>query len=157
MDVGSLTIRGKLTWDTSRSNVVLRAGFVMAEGQGVFELGTPDAPMLNPATIYIKNNGWEYKSPDGQSLGTRAFGSAWTNGTGPACRVHGRPLSRTWSLLVQNAEAGSNSLRVEGDVANPSGLAGGGQWRVGDRIGVAPTGMMGNRRGETFTITGLSS
>merc|ERR1740129_213901 len=157
MDVGSLTIRGKLTWDTRRSNLVLRAGFVVAEGQGEFELGRPDAPMLNPATVFIKNNNREYKSPAGQSLGTRVFGSAWTNGTGPKFRVHGRPLSHTWALLVQNAEAGSNSIRVDRDVANPSGLAGGGNWRVGDWIGIAPTGMMGNRYGETKEISSLSS
>merc|ERR1719189_2547434 len=153
MDVGSLTIEGTLTWDVASNNLELRAGFVVAEGAGAaFELGSPQSPMLNAATVYIKNNGMVH-----ESLGKRAFGTAFTSGasSGPSCRMHGRPLAHTSSLLIEDAQAGDRSLRVDRDVATEVGaLAGGGAWRVGDRVGLAQTGY-GNKDGHTLTITSL--
>lgn len=153
MDVGSLTIRGTFTWDVTAINLELRAGFVVAEGPvAAFELGSPQSPMLHTATIYIKDNGMV-----NEHLGKRAFGCAfiWGTSNGPSCRIHGRPLARTWSLLVEHAEAGSRRLRVEGDLTTAvASLAGGGGWRVGDRVGLAPTGY-GQKEGEVFTITAL--
>merc|ERR1719414_2304079 len=115
MDVGSLTIRGTFTWDVTSNNLELRAGFVVVEGPAAaFELGSPQSPMLNNAKIYIKD-GMEH------DLGKRTFACTFIRGTsnGPSCHIHGRPLIRTWTLLVENAEAGSRSLRVEGDLATP--------------------------------------
>ena len=119
---------------------------MVAEGQGAFELGTPQAPMLNSATIYISGS-------EHGSLGRGHFGTMYSigssGGPGPSCRVHGRPLRQTLFLLVETAEAGSTTIRVEGNVATAkSELPGGGNWQVGGLIGVAPTGFMQNRDGE---------
>merc|ERR1719203_1504966 len=134
----------------------LEAGFVLAEGQGAsFEVGTPQDPMIKTATIFI--SGGEHSRLGRGPFGT-LYSSVSSGGPGPSCRVHGRPLRQTWSLLVETVEAGSTAIRVEGDVATESSeLQGGGHWQVGGRIGVAPTGMMQNREGEDFTITSLTA
>jgi len=158
-DLGSLKIDGTLKWDLTKDDLTLKSGFIVAEGpEGTFEMGTPEDPMLNKATIYIKNNGKEHSS----RLGSRVFGVVYSVGSpagkAPSVKVHGRPLPKTWSLMVKNTEEGDNSIEIEGDVANAdSGIIDGGNWKVGDRIGIAPAGMMGERIGEAFNIKSLIS
>jgi hypothetical protein len=156
MDVGSLIVRGVLEWDTASDGLELKAGFVVAEN-GAIKIGTSLGPMLKRATIYIKNNGRTH------SLGKRIFGGMFdfsSRDGNPMVSVHGRPLARTWSLLVETTAIGATSIRVEGDlISRDPTLPGGGAWRVGDRIGVAPTGMPsqghGDFAGESFRITAM--
>ena len=159
-DLGSLKIFGSLKWDLAKDNLELKSGYMVAHGpSGSFELGTPENPMLKKATIYIKDNGKQHSS----RLLSRVFGTQYIIGSpigskGPSIRIHGRKLTKTWSLMRKNAEAGDTSIRIEGDVfTDRDDGKGGGHWRVGDRIGVAPGGMMGERIGETFTIVGLKA
>ena len=57
MTVRSLIILGKLKWDTSIDGLELRAGYVLVQRGGVFELGSYENPMLLRATIYLRDNG----------------------------------------------------------------------------------------------------
>jgi hypothetical protein len=150
MDVTSLSVLGSLVWDTSKSGLTLSAGFVVVEDGGSFTMGTEGAPMVNPATIYLKNNGASH-----HHNGKRVFGgySALDLGkSGPVVEVFGRVLSRTWTLLAATANSGATSFTVE-----HSGMG----WQVGDRIAIAPTILpvtspSGAGYAEVFTIAGIS-
>merc|ERR1719265_1873275 len=87
--LATLTIRGTLQWDTTKEGLELRAGYVLVEDGGHFELGTATAPMELRATIHISKG--PHVHPH---LGKRFFG-----GIGSArIDIHGRRLARTWSL-----------------------------------------------------------
>ena len=139
-DVASLTVRGSLTWSADRENLRLSAGFVCAEGAGSIVVGTPASPAPEGTTIYLKDNGREHPK-----LKTRSFGN---EGPDSLLHVEGRPLARTWALMVRTAFAGDSSIEVDGDLAADG-------WRVGDAIAIA---FMGQRAqdADRRTITALS-
>ena len=47
-------------------------------------------------------------------------------------QLHGRPIVNTWTRLASTAEAGASDITVEADVSD---------WRVGDEIAIASTGL----------------
>ena len=49
-------IYGTLLWDIDSNDLELRADYLLVEGQGQFHIGTEAAPMLNRATIHIKDS-----------------------------------------------------------------------------------------------------
>ena len=69
MTARSVTVQGMLRWDTRIDGLVLRAGYVLVERGGGFELGTQDQPMLHTATIYLLRNGKEHPYLGGRVLG----------------------------------------------------------------------------------------
>eukprot|EP00756_Hemistasia_phaeocysticola_P000546 Hpha_TRINITY_DN10391_c0_g1::TRINITY_DN10391_c0_g1_i1::g.115990::m.115990 len=139
INVRTLTIRGELKWDTCESDLELRTGWAILEGDGYFQLGLPEAPMLLPATIYITNNGATHPMDE---LEKRFFAGV---GSGTKIDVHGRPMARTWSLLAETAFAGDKILFLKD---NPLDMG----WKVGDRVGIAATSHSNDHNG-----TGINS
>ena len=139
VDVGSLTVRGSLRWGNV-PGVRLAAGFVVAEESGTIIIGSADSPAPDGSTIYIKDNGREHTH-----LKARSFGN---HGHMSMLHVEGRPLRRTWALLVETARAGTSSFTVDGNLEQDG-------WRVGDAIAIAP---LGHRQmdAERFTLTSIA-
>ncbi len=138
LDVGALSIEGSLLWtDETQTSLetYLCAGYVVTETGGDFYMNLAS----KQAWIYLKNNGATHSQ-----LRTRVFG-----GIESQVEVTGRPLQRTWSLLDQPLSVGETSLRL---LHHPFQMG----WRIGDRIGVAPTERASQGTGQTFTITGIS-
>ena len=46
MNVGQLTVNGKLTWDTTVPGLTLNSSAILVNDGGIFECGTPDDPPL---------------------------------------------------------------------------------------------------------------
>ena len=78
---------------------------------------------IRGTTIYIKNNGRSH-----EHLKERSFGN---HGPNSILEVNGQPLKRTWTLLVETAREGQDSIQVDGRVQDDG-------WLVGDSIVVAP-------------------
>ena len=122
VDVGSLTVQGKLLWGT-QEDVKLSAGYVVAESMGEIIIGTPTSPAPRGTTIYIKNNGKSH-----EHLEARSFGN---HGHHSKLDVYGKPLSETWSLLVETAYEGQDMIQVDGRMEDAG-------WLNGDIVVVAP-------------------
>jgi hypothetical protein len=137
-DVDSLVVKGQLIWDTSKDGLTLSSSYIMVQDCGVFQLGTLDSPMEKSATIYIKSSG---DSP--YDFGSRFFGST----DDATVEIHGAKLNRTWTLLTKTVSAGDNSIEVADDVSD---------WKVGDKITVAPTGIQSDSSTESFAIESIS-
>ena len=56
----SLTVQGRLAWDTTRADLELRTGGLLVEEGGEFLVGEEGRPMELPATIHILDNGVEH-------------------------------------------------------------------------------------------------
>ncbi|KAK1742392.1 hypothetical protein QTG54_006957 [Skeletonema marinoi] len=94
------------------------------------------------AFVYIKDNGAVHSM-----LRSRGFGSAALNaGDYPTIDINGRDLARTWSLLSKPLHPGMDKI----ELMHNANLM---DWRVGDRISVAPTAKLATGHGEEFTIT----
>lgn len=122
-NLSSLTIRGKLQWDTETAGLQLTAGHVLVEGNGSLEIGTTLKPMTKQATIYISAE----SAAEHTSFGQRFLAAK----DHAEILMHGRKLI-TWTLLAQDLGAGSSTLMLRDDPVEMS-------WQVGDTIGIATT------------------
>jgi hypothetical protein len=121
--VETLTIKGTLTWDTTKKDLELRAGYVFVDDGGHLEVGTTKNPMELNATIYITKT----------NHSTPMHGTRFLGGHGSAkVDIHGRKLDKTWTVLSHTAYSGETKLHLKDD---PVALG----WRPGDRIGLATT------------------
>lgn len=137
LDVGSLTVEGHLQWtdDTQSSDqAYLCAGFVVTEGVGSDYYMTLREKQ---AYIFIKNNGARHSQ-----LATRVF----AGNNGGRVEIVGRHMERTWSILDKPLAVGDSKVKLLHD---PLLM----KWRVGDRIGVAPTEGASGGKGQVFKIT----
>ncbi|CAE7289499.1 PKHD1L1 [Symbiodinium sp. CCMP2592] len=122
-ELASLTIRGKLEWDSGIDDLQLTAGYVLVEGKGILEIGTESQPMSNLATINLT---------DAQASPHPTLGSRFLAGQDKAqIHMHGRPLG-TWTLLARDVAKGESEIELKED---PRALS----WRIGDVIGIATT------------------
>jgi len=127
-ELASLTIWGKLEWDSGIDDLQLTAGYVLVEGKGILEIGTESQPMSNLATINLT---------DAQASPHPTLGSRFLAGQDKAqIHMHGRPLG-TWTLLARDVAKGESEIELKED---PRALS----WRIGDAIGIATT-----NRGQT--------
>ncbi|KAJ1626510.1 hypothetical protein T492DRAFT_910036 [Pavlovales sp. CCMP2436] len=141
MSVRTLTILGELLWDTSADGLTLFAGYVLVSGGGLLQIGTSASPMLLRATVHIRANGATH-----ETLGERFLGSHPSSGDlTPRLEIYGRPLTRTWSLLARDAQAGATSVELQHE---PAAMG----WRVGDRIGMASTLFRSGQRSTTHEL-----
>jgi len=171
MDVQWLIVSGTLRWDTAQDGLTLRAKSIMVIGNGTFELGSEQEPMLNEARIFIKRSNetdsvladddaysvdtWYYNDSLAEYyepyVGVRAFaacGGSTCGGTEfdkPTIRIVGKPLARTWSELNATVAAGNTKIEL---VHNPTDMG----WKAGGRIAIATTAGVGNG-GESVTYT----
>ena len=143
LNVAALIVRGAVEWDdsTSPENTFVCAGYVAVEGNGLWNMNLQS----KSAWIYIKDNGAYHPM-----LRTRSFGGAAMNeGDSPEVNIEGRKLERTWSLLAEPLSSGDTKMNL---LHNPILMG----WRVGDRIGIAPTEKRSSGFGEEFRIESIS-
>jgi hypothetical protein len=130
LNVGGLVIRGNLEWTSSTQasdHQFLCVGFVVVEQNGSIEM---DLNESKNGWIYIKNNGAEHNQLQSRSFGTYKERASSDN---PTMVISGRKdLKRTWSLLSEALYIGMERMRLLHD---PREMG----WRVGDRLGIAPT------------------
>lgn len=127
LDVDELIVEGKLLWDVNKPDLELRACQIMVEAGATFQVGSKLAPMNKKATIYIKKCA-------GQDFGMSGAGERFLAGRGTArIEIHGRPLTRTFTLLAKTARAGDTRLILKHSAKDMG-------WQVGDKIGVVTTG-----------------
>lgn len=101
--------------------------------------------------IYIKDNGAIHHHGRARFFGGAGVGTDQVypfNNVGPTIDITGRKMVRTWSLLSERFKAGETSMRL---MHSPVRMG----WRVGDRIGVAPTTKGSDGTGHAFRITAL--
>lgn len=144
INLGALIVRGNVEWnDTTQKapSAFLCAGYVAVESQGSWNMNLQD----KNGWIYIKENGAIHTN-----LRERAFGgSAGINTTdNPIINIRGRELTRTWSLLSEPLNVGDDRMKL---LHNPSLMG----WRVGDRIGIAPTQRESGGFGKEFRISAI--
>ena len=159
LNVPALVVHGEVIWRDEDHNGeqdrYLCAGYVAVEGEGRFVMDLQDGG--NTGWIYIKDNGAVH--PMGRS---RFFGGTslvhhhhgeevevGNTGGGPTVYVAGRTLARTWSLLSSPLLAGDVTMRL---LHSPIRMG----WRIGDRIGVAPTLSLSQGWGQTFMVTSVA-
>ena len=98
MDLGQLTINGKLTWDTSSDGLRLTTSAILVNDGATFECGTEEQPMNNQAEIYIKypREDWDPNDSGQTGVGySESFGSRFFVGTaGSNIYIHGRSLGQ---------------------------------------------------------------
>ncbi|KAL9179269.1 hypothetical protein ACHAXT_008559 [Thalassiosira profunda] len=142
-NLGALVVQGAVEWTDETqvsASAFLCTGYVAVEGQGSWEIDLQE----KDAFIFIKDNGAIH-----HHLRSRAFGSyAATASDYPIIDIKGRELVRTWSLLSDPLQSGDDKMNL----MHNAHLMG---WRVGDRIGIAPTERRATGYGETFTIAGI--
>jgi hypothetical protein len=138
-----LVVRGVVEWNDItqiNSRAFVCAGYVAVEGHGKWDMDLQS----KSAFIYIKDNGAVHNN-----LRSRAFGSyAATDSDYPIIDINGREMVRTWSLLSDPIGISDSKMTLMHD-ANLMG------WRVGDRIGLAPTDDKATGWAEVFTIMGI--
>ena len=143
LNVAALIVRGSVEWNdqTSPDNMFVCAGYVAIEENGVWDMNVKS----KSAWIYIKDN--DVSHPH---LRTRSFGGVAVNvGDTPRVSIDGRKLERTWSLLAEPLSSGD----VKMDLLHNPTLMG---WRVGDRIGLAPTEKHSRGFSEEFRIQSIT-
>ena len=145
LNVGALVVQGNVEWtDTTQtsSDVYLCAGYVAIEGNGNWNMKVED----KTAWVYIKDNGAEHPI-----LRTRAFGSVANDVVAyPVVNIEGRELVRTWSLLSHPLATGETTMKL---LHNPDLMG----WKVGDRIGVAPTRQRSEGSSAEFRIQSIDA
>ena len=146
LNVGGLIIRGMLSWTSSTQTLddqFLCGGFVVVENNGSYEMA------LNASKngwIYIKNNGAKHSELLSRSFGTFKVRSSSGN---PTMEISGRnDLKRTWSLLSKALYPSSKTMKLLHD---PREMG----WKVGDRLGIAPTEGMARGWGQVIRISGI--
>jgi len=144
LNLGALVVRGHVEWtDESQRGPIayICAGYIAVEGQGQWNMNVQKKDVY----LYIKNNGAVH-----EHLRTRAFGTfAATASDYPTIDIEGRELTRTWSLLASPFNQGANEIRLMHDAE----LMG---WRVGDRVGIAPSEERAKGSGEEFLIVDIA-
>lgn len=143
--LGAMIVRGRVEWKdkSSLQNSFLCAGYVAIEEQGVWDMNL----QTHQAWIYLKDNGAQH-----DMLRSRAFGAVGNPGGGdsPMIRIVGKQMTRTWSLLSGPMKKGDLKITL---LHNPALM----QWKVGDRIGIAPTEKQSAGYGQTFRISAIDS
>jgi hypothetical protein len=146
LNVGGLIIRGNLEWTSSSQasdHQFLCGGFVVVEQNGSFEM---DLNESKNGWIYIKNNGAEHPQLQTRSFGTYKERASSDN---PTMVISGRNnLKRTWSLLSEALDIGMERMKLLHD---PQEMG----WKVGDRLGIAPTEPMAKGWGQVVRILGI--
>eukprot|EP00957_Ditylum_brightwellii_P092452 7040309-Ditylum_brightwellii.AAC.1 len=145
LDVSALVVRGEVEWTDATQNGAphryLCAGYIAVEGHGSFYMNLQQDGM---GWVYIKDNGAQHPM-----LRSRAFGTAGNGSDNPTVEINGREMKRTWTLLDQPFNIGDTIMKLMHDPARMG-------WRVGDRIGIAPTKSGADVKGQTFRVIALT-
>lgn len=150
LNVGALTLLdgGELEWKDSpeggATSHYLCAGYIISSGSAsTFHVDLTSEPD-STGFIYIKNNGAKPAAVD--MMGERVLGTY----NGGNMIVKGSEKARTWTLLSEPLGVGESSMKVIHDVSQMG-------WKVGDRIGVAPTEHGSAGKASTFIISAITN
>ena len=95
LDCAGVIVYGTLLWDITVADTTLSPHYVLVEGQGKFLIGSKDAPMLKPATIYIKEAACRW------SAGACTWFDASAKGSGPAaCSAIDAALKKKFTFAM---------------------------------------------------------
>lgn len=117
--LGGLDIQGELEADSTR-DLSLTVEWIKVAG--TFRIGSEAAPFPRRAVITLTGSGFGEAIT---GMGRRVLGVV----PGGQLELHG-PVRRAWTRLASSTTPGSVTLTVATDV----------DWRVGDRIAIAPSG-----------------
>jgi hypothetical protein len=117
----SLLLNGSLVFD--RRDLELRADWIMVHGPAVLQIGTPERPFTNRATITLTGRPSDESA---MGMGTKTLGVMM----GGKLEIFGEPRL-TWTRLAATAAPGATTITL----AEPPG------WRVGERIVIASTAL----------------
>ena len=144
-NVGAMVVRGRLEWTDmtqTSSELYVCAGYIAIEGNGQWNMTLKE----KNAWIYIKDNGAIHPM-----LRSRAFGSTVSDeNENPIIDMNGRELIRTWSLLSKPLRVGDTTMKL---LHRPDLMG----WKVGDRIGIAPTKLRSGGMGAEFRIQSIDN
>ena len=113
------------------------AHYVLVKG-GYFEAGTEDFPYTSKLTITMYSKRFDPELP--------IFGNKVIAMYGGILDFHGVPRTPTWTMLDTTADIGTDTITLIRDV----------DWKVGERIVVAPTGYY-NTEAEERTIIAIDN
>merc|ERR1712037_135894 len=153
MDVGTITIKGGFSWHIAKRNLELRAFYILVDREGSFNLGSESEPMELDAKIYIKTpSNWDPRKSEGwdnfpyhPSIGSRFLAGVG----GSHVEIHGRTMSRTWTLLSEDHSKSDSTLRLKHDAGEMN-------WQVGDKIAIATTNRGSSSEHKITEINGKS-
>lgn len=159
----TLLVEGELIWERADGHH-LQAKHIVVHG-GRFEIGTPDVPFTNTATITL--HGDRYKDIELPRVGTKVLavmerGARAVDGTGAqrsdpgpytgravsefnraVLDIHGIPRARVWTRIAQDAGPGDTQLVMAEDI----------DWAVGDQLVIASSDVEWDHA-EVVTVTG---
>jgi hypothetical protein len=118
VNIRNLTIMGTLV--CADRDLELTANWVMVHAPGKLECGTPAKPFTKQLLVTLNSSD---QTEDVMGMGTKFFGAM-----GGTVDLHGEART-SWTKLEGTVQAGATQIKV----LEAS------QWRVGDRIVVAPT------------------
>lgn len=142
LNVAALIVRGSVKWNDTKAPTdgFVCSGYVAIEDNGSWNMNLSS----KSGWIFIKDNGAYHPK-----LRTRAFGSTSSSSSFlPSVNIEGKKMERTWSLLSKPLSIGDIEMKL---LHNPNMMG----WKVGDRIGVAPTERLSRGRGQEFRIESI--
>lgn len=140
IDPPALTgIRVEGTLEVQDRDVLIETGFILIEG-GTFRMGSASAPFMSKGIITLTGD-----SADATGIGIgNKFILVYDGGR---LELHGhRKNAVAWTQLKQHASPGQSVLHLAEPV----------NWRVGDKVVLAPSGTA-PQHVEEFTVTGLDA
>lgn len=138
--LSAVVVEGSLIFPPNEDPDHLRtfdAHYILVKG-GYFEAGTEDFPYTSKLTITMHSKRYDPELP---TFGNKVL--AMYNGV---LDLHGITRTPTWTMLDVTSDVGSNTITLIRDV----------DWKVGERIVVAPTGYY-NYEAEEKTITAIDN
>ena len=127
LDIGTLTILGKVRCDPARDTVIHTDGILIQGAGALLECGTSEARHAKKFTIELEGN----RFVAGPEHGKQAIVAM----DGGVLRLHGRTYSRTWLRIDEDADKGEYQIRLEYPVDWPTGLT----ETTGSKIVIAST------------------
>ncbi len=113
LDIGTLTILGKVRCDPARDTVIRTEGILVQGAGALLECGTPEARHTKKLTIELRGN--REISGAAHATGNQAIAVMM----GGVLRLHGRSYSRTWLRIDKHADAGADEIQLEDPVDWP--------------------------------------
>ena len=115
----AVIVEGNLLFEDKKT-LTFDAHYVFIKG-GSFNVGSPENPHLNKLTITLHGKKSDISLP--------GFGNKLIGVMTGSIDIHGKPRTKTWCLLKETANAGSNTIKVDSTV----------DWQIGEEIILAPT------------------
>lgn len=120
LDIGTLTILGKLRCDPARDTVIETDGILVQGAGALLECGTSEARHTKDFTVELRGDREVVEDHGKQAIVVMDDG---------VLRLHGRAYSRTWLRIDEDADAEEETIHLEASV----------DWPLGAEIVIAST------------------